>query len=260
MMGWLSRGILPTLLLLACLAVVWEALARALEASSLVLAAPSAILAEAWTHASEIVYSGLSTLVSALAGFTASLVVGTGAAVLMAWGFWSRANRFPRAILLKVVPVVVAAPLITIWSGAGVSGPWGASFLLGVFPVFHCAAIGLSRVDPDLLGMFSFHNASRWQILARLRVPHAVPMVVAGAKVSAGLAVVGSIAWELVAGCAARVPGLGCLIWQSFARSHTELLFACVGASTLLGLGVFLGVESVARLVLARLEDPARRF
>jgi NitT/TauT family transport system permease protein len=166
---------------------------------------------------------------------------------------------FPYAIFLQTVPIVAVAPLIVIWFGAGFPSVVLVSFVLSVFPILSNAVTGLVRVDPELLELFQIHNATRWQILTKLRLPHAVPMVVAGAKVSSGLTVIGAIVGEFFAGYGAQTPGLGYLILQSSGQLRTELLFACVAASTLLGLSVFLATGLVAKLVLARLDEPGRR-
>lgn len=257
--GWMA-SILPPVLFLAAFLALWQIAVRTLEVPSFLVPAPTAILSEAWSMRTEIVHSGLVTLAGALAGFALSLVVGTAVAVVFAQAAWIRASLFPYAIFLQTVPIVAVAPLIVIWFGAGFPSVVLVSFVLSVFPILSNAVTGLVRVDPELLELFQVHNASRWQILAKLRLPHAVPMVVAGSKVSAGLTVIGAIVGEFFAGYGAQTPGLGYLILQSSGQLRTELLFACVGASTLLGLGVFVTTSLVARLVLARLDEPTRRF
>jgi NitT/TauT family transport system permease protein len=105
------------------------------------------------------------------------------------------------------------------------------------------------------LELFALHNARPGQILFKLRLPHAVPYLVAGAKVASGLTVIGAIVGEFFAGYGASRPGLGYLILSSAGQLRTELLFACVGASTVLGLAVFLATGLASRLVLARLDE-----
>jgi len=255
----LTKSVLPPLAFLLAVLGLWELAVRVFQIPSFLVPSPTAVFAEAWSSRGVLVPASLVTLAGALAGFGLSLLLGTGAAVVFAQASWIRASLFPYAIFLQTVPVVAVAPLVVIWFGAGFASVVLVSFVLSVFPVLSNAVTGLVRVDPELLELFELHNATRWQILAKLRLPHAVPMVVAGAKVSSGLTVIGAIVGEFFAGYGARTPGLGYLILQSSGQLRTELLFACVGASTLLGLSVFLATGLAARLVLARLDEPGRR-
>lgn len=254
-----TRSVLPPLAFLALVLCGWETAVRVFEVPSFLVPAPTAIFREAWESRSDLVPASLVTLAGALCGFGLSLALGTAAAVVFAQASWIRASLFPYAIFLQTVPIVAVAPLIVIWFGAGFPSVVLVSFVLSVFPVLSNAVTGLVRVDPELLELFELHNATRWQILAKLRLPHAVPMIVAGAKVSSGLTVIGAIVGEFFAGYGVQTPGLGYLILQSSGQLRTELLFACVGASTLLGLSVFLATGLAARLVLARLDEPGRR-
>jgi NitT/TauT family transport system permease protein len=252
-----TKSVLPPLAFLGLFLASWEVAVRLLEVPSYLVPSPFAVLSEAWASRADLVPASLVTLAGALCGFGFSLLAGTLAALVFAQAAWIRASLFPYAIFLQTVPIVAVAPLIVIWFGAGFSSVVLVSFVLSVFPILSNAVTGLVRVDRELLELFQLHNASRWQILFKLRLPHAVPMIVAGAKVASGLTVIGAIVGEFFAGYGAQTPGLGYLILQSSGQLKTELLFACVGASTLLGLSVFLATGLVAHLVLARLESPA---
>lgn len=259
MKGILTRSVLPPLAFLLVVLAGWDLAVRLLEVPSFLVPAPGAVLREAWASRAELVPASLVTLAGALSGFALSLLLGTGMAVVFAQAAWIRASLFPYAIFLQTVPIVAVAPLIVIWFGAGFGSVVLVSLVLSVFPILSNATTGLVRVDPELLELFEIHNATRWQILSKLRLPHAVPLVVAGAKVASGLTVIGAIVGEFFAGYGARTPGLGYLILQSSGQLRTELLFASVAASTVLGLSVFLSTGLVARLVLARLDEPTRR-
>ncbi|MEN9355000.1 MAG: putative aliphatic sulfonates transport permease protein SsuC [Fibrobacterota bacterium] len=252
------RSLLPTVLppilfLLASLAA-WEAVVRLWEIPSYLLPSPWAILSEAIAERGQLVPAGLVTLAGAVGGFAASLLVGIATAMLFAQARWIRASLYPWAIFLQTVPIVAIAPLIVLWFGAGFGSIVLVSFLLSVFPILSNTVEGLTRIDPQLLELFRLHGAGRLQTLFKLRLPHSVPFVVAGAKVAAGLTVIGAIVGEFFAGYGAQHPGLGYLILQTSGQLKTELLFASVGLSTLLGLAVFLLTGFVSRLVLARLE------
>jgi len=251
----LSR-IAPPLATLAVFLVLWEFLVRWLAIPSFLVPSPLAVAATAWSSRAELVPAALVTLAGAASGFAVSLVLGTLGAVLFAQARWIRASLYPWAIFLQTVPIVAIAPLIVLWSGPGFASIVLVSFLLSVFPILSNGVEGLTRIEPQYLELFRLCKASRLQELLFLRLPHSVPFLVAGAKVSAGLTVIGAIVGEFFAGYGVTTPGLGYLVQLTAAQMKTELLFASVAASTILGLLVFLLVDTVATLLLRRLQEP----
>ena len=110
----------------------------------------------------------------------------------------------------------------------------------------------LGLIDRELLDLFQLHNASRWQVLLKLRLPSSVPYLVTGAKISSGMAVVGAIVGEFFTGFGATRYGLGYLIMQANTQTNTPELFAAVLASTALGICVFTSVNLAGATVLSR--------
>lgn len=248
---------LPPLATLVFFLVAWDLGVRLLEIPSFLVPSPLAVALGAWENRADLFPSALVTLGAAAAGFAASLILGTLGAVVFAQARWIRASLYPWAIFLQTVPIVAIAPLIVLWSGPGFPSIVLVSFLLSVFPILSNGVEGLTRIEPQYLELFRLCRASRLQELLFLRLPHAVPFLVAGAKVSAGLTVIGAIVGEFFAGYGVSRPGLGYLIQLTAAQMKTELLFASVAASTLLGLGVFLAVDTAATLLLRRLQEPS---
>ena len=245
---------LPPLAFLALSLVAWEATVHLLEVPDYLVPAPTAIAAIALEERSTLVPAALVTMSGALGGLIASLLVGVLGAMLFAQARWIRASLYPWAIFLQTVPIVAIAPLIVLWCGAGFQSIVLVSFLLSVFPILSNTVEGLTRIEPELLELFSLHRASRLQTLWKLRLPHSVPYLLAGTRVAAGLTVIGAIVGEFFAGYGAETPGLGYLILQSSGQLKTGLLFASVGLSTVLGLCLFLAVGLVSRLILSRLD------
>ena len=79
---------------------------------------------------------------------------------------------YPYAIFLQTVPIVAIAPMLIMWFGNGFGGVVAVSFILSLFPIITNATAGLTVVDPNLLELFTIHNASRWQMLVKLRLPN----------------------------------------------------------------------------------------
>lgn len=250
-------GAIPPFATFVVFVLLWDAATRLLEVPAFLVPGPLAVARAAWEGCGDLAGASLVTLAGAMAGFAASLVLGTLGAVVFAQARWIRSGLFPWAIFLQTVPVVAVAPLVVLWCGPGFASIVLVSFLLSVFPILSNGVEGLVRVEPQLLELFRLCDASRVQELLFLRLPNAVPFLVAGARVSAGLTVIGAIVGEFFAGYGVSRPGLGYLIQLSSAQMRTELLFAAVGASTLLGLFVFLLVGAVSALLLARLQEPS---
>jgi len=251
-----AAAILPPLGTLAVFLAAWQAAIAVFRLPPFLVPSPWAVAHQAWASRQDLFMAGVTTLAGALCGFFAALAGGTLGALLFSQARWIRSSLFPYAIFLQTVPIVAVAPLIVIWFGAGFSSIVLVAFVLSVFPILSNGVEGMTRVDPQLLELFSLHNASPFQILFKLRLPHSVPYLVAGAKVASGLAVIGAIVGEFSAGYGAARPGLGYLILQSSGQLRTDLLFACVASSTLLGLSVFVATGLAARAILERIVEP----
>ena len=196
-----------------------------------------------------------ATLISgraALCGFAISLVMGVIAAIVFSQSLVVRRSLYPYAIFLQTVPIVAIAPLVINWCGPGFWGVVVVVTMISLFPMIASTTAGLTSVPSGLADLFRLHHASRWQRLIKLQLPHAIPSLILGARASSGLAVVGSIVGEFFAGYGATEPGLGNLITQASNQLKTDLLFATMILSAVLGLLIFGGVCLCGTLFLAR--------
>ena len=166
---------------------------------------------------------------------------------------------YPYAIFLQTVPIVAIAPLVVTWFGNGFTSVVVVSFALSLFPIITNATAGLTTVDANLLELFEVHNASRRQVLFKLRLPNAVPNLVTGAKIACGLSVIGAIVGEMFAGYGAESYGLGYLITYTTGRLETAYAFAAVLCSTLLSIAIFAAVNLIGATILVRWHVAAPR-
>lgn len=243
----LSERLAP-LLLIAGLLAGWEIACRALSVPSYFLPPPSEIaqaLAQGWAGLLRAAWSTLSMALLAL--ITASLCAQALALAVALSPMLERAVR-PLAVVLQVTPVVAIAPLVVIWSG--LEHPARAIVALAAvvafFPIFSGAVTGLKAVDPDLDRLFALYGANRWQRLARLRLPSAAPFLLEGHKVAAGLAVIGAVVAEFVAG-AGGAQGLAWRILEAGNRLQTARMFAALVVLGLLGAGLHAVLEALER-------------
>ena len=114
-------------------------------------------------------------------------------------------------------------------------------------------------VDRNLIDLFLMNNATRMQILLKLRLPHALPALFTGIRVSSGIAVIGAITGELFAGSArVGVGGLGYAIQYASNQTETDYLFALVAAATVLGFSFFFSVMFLEWYFLHQWHESAR--
>ena len=169
------------------------------------------------------------------------------AAIALASARWVERAFYPYAIFFQIVPIVAIAPLLVIWFGYGMRAVVAAAFIVSVFPVIANALAGLLSVDPALRDLFRLYGASGFARLVKLSLPWALPSVLVGLRIAAGLAVIGAIVGEFVGG-----GGLGVVVLGALRQQRTELVFAAVLHAAALGLALFAAVSLASRLSLRR--------
>ena len=245
------KRILAPLILITVLLGGWEIACRVLAVPSYLLPTPSAIWSAflgSWTLLLASAWATLSTALLALV--IASLAACALALTVSLNSLLEDAVR-PIAVTLQVTPLVAIAPLVTIW--AGIDHPEraviGLAAVVAFFPIFSGALTGLKAVDPDLARLFDLYGATPLQRLVRLRLPSAVPALLEGHKVAAGLAVIGAVVAEFVAG-SGGAQGLAWRILEAYNRLQTAKVFAALAALAILGVVLHALMELIERRLL----------
>lgn len=245
---WWMRNVLPPLALLALVLVAWHLTVVLLDIKRYLAPTPAAVFRAAWQHRATLLSAALLTGEAAIAGFICSLTGGFLVACVFAQSRVIERSIYPYAIFLQTVPIVAIAPLIVLWFGYGFLSVVVVALVISIFPIITNATAGLTTIDPILRELFTLAGATRWQLLVKLRLPGSVPNLVTGARVSAGLSVVGAIVGEMFAGSYQDENGLGYLIFQTSGQLSTDLLFAAIMTSALLGMLIFGVVNLVGGL------------
>lgn len=243
---------LPPLMLFALVVAIWHAVTVIFSIQSFLLPSPLVVGATAWEKRVQLASAVGLTAAGASCGFLCSLALGSLVAFLFSQSKLIRLSVYPYAIFLQTVPIVAIAPLIIIWFGNGFHSVVIVAMIISLFPIITNGATGLLAVERPLLELFAVCNATRGQILWKLRLPNAVPYLVAGARVSSGLSVVGAIVGEFFVGYGADAFGLGYLIIVTSNQLKTDYLFAAIIASALLGLAMFALISGVGNAILRR--------
>lgn len=153
----------------------------------------------------------------------------------------------PFSLFLQTVPIVAIAPLLVIYFGFGSMTTLTSALIVSFFPVFAATLVGLQQVQLQHLDLFLFLKISRFKRLLNLEIPSALPTILAGLKTSAGLAVIGVVSGEFVAG-----GGLGSLIDSARLQQRVDLVFASLILLSILGLSLMKLVDYFFHLIFAK--------
>jgi NitT/TauT family transport system permease protein len=239
----MKRHVIAAVNALAVFAVLvglWQALAWISGIPAYVLPTPLEVAKAIGARHGTLLESLLISTTSAAGGLALSIMAGVGIALIFAQWPWLRRMLYPYTILLQTVPIIAITPLIILWMGSGTWPVTVVTFIICLAPIIANTTQGLISVDGNLINLFLMHKASRAQIIFKLRLPHAMPSMFAGIRISAGIAVIGAITGEWFAG-SSRVGqgGLGYSIMYASSQLQTAYLFALVIAATVLGFSFF---------------------
>jgi NitT/TauT family transport system permease protein len=189
----------------------------------------------------------------------AAVVVGGALAVLFTQSKWLELSLFPYAIILQVTPIVAIAPLIIIWVNDTLLSLLICAWIVAFFPILSNTILGLNSADHNLLSLFQLYGASRWQTLRRLRLPAALPYFLGGLRISGGLALIGAVVAEFVAGTGGTASGLAFRILEASYQLKIPRMFAALALVSLSGIVIFLVLSLVSHLALRRWHESALR-
>jgi NitT/TauT family transport system permease protein len=248
--------LLPPLVTFIVIVAAWEIAVRALEVPRFLVPPPSAVLGALLADLGTLAGSTVTTARGALFGFFLSATIGTGSGLALSLSKTLERGLYPYALFLQTVPIVAIAPLLVLWFGPGLRAVAVSAFIVSVFPVIANTLSGLRGVDPRLKDLFRLYGAGRFATLFKLDLPFALPSIATGLRVASGLAVIGAIVGEFVAGFAEGSAGLGITVLAAYRQLRTDLLFAAVILASLLGLALFAAVNVASGVVLRRFRAP----
>ena len=245
---------LPALLLTALLLAGWEAACRLLQVPVYFLPPPSAVVLALIHNAPVLAGSAAQTCWMAFKALVVAVVLGGGLAIVVSLSSTAERAVAPLAVTLQVTPVVAIAPLVLIWAGLDHADRAVTALAAAVafFPVFSGVLTGLKSADPDLERLFDLHGASALQRLWRLRLPSALPFVLEGVRVAAGLSIVGAVVAEFVSGSGAT-QGLAWRLLEAGNRLRTPDLLAALFCLAAMGLALNAVTTAIQQRVLKAL-------
>jgi NitT/TauT family transport system permease protein len=252
-------GILAPIVVGVLALIGWEALVRIDGIPPYVLPGPILIaktLLSDWGTLSGALWITLRTTFAAL---FAAVTIGVALAVLFSQSKWLEKSFFPYAVVLQVTPIVSIAPLIIIWVGDIQFSLLICAWIVAFFPILSNTILGLNSADHNLINLFQLYRASRWQTMRYLKLPAALPYFLAGLKVSGGLALIGAVVAEFVAGSGGDASGLAYRILEASYQLKIPRMFAALIMISGSGIAIFLVTSAISHLLLRRWHESAIR-
>jgi NitT/TauT family transport system permease protein len=186
------------------------------------------------------------------------VVLGGGLAVLFAQSRVLEISLFPYAVILQVTPIVAIAPLIIIWLKDEVFlSLLVCAWIVAFFPIVANTTLGLNSADRNLVDLFRLYGASRWQTLRLLRMPAALPYLLTGVRISGGLALIGAVVAEFVAGSGGTDTGLASRILEAGYRLQMPRLFAALVLLAATGIAIFAALSWLSRRLIGHWHESA---
>jgi len=230
----------------------WEGIVRALDVPPYILPGPVAVLAAFTADPGGLLLALLSTLSVTFTALAVAAVLGVTMAVAMAMSRWAQAAIQPWAVVLQVTPLPAIAPLVIIWVGDPFVSLVVCATIVGFFPLFANTATGLMSPPAELTDLFHLYGASRWTEIRLLRLPAALPYFLSGLRISGGLALVGAVVAELVAGSGGFASGLAYRILEASFRLEMPRMFAALLLLALAGIAINFGLAALGRVIQRR--------
>ena len=245
-------------LVLAATVLLWDLVVRAFAIPPFVLPAPGLVLTTLVADGGLLWNSLLVTLLTTFEGFVLAAAGGIGLAILFNQSRLVEYSFYPYAVILQVTPIVAIAPLLLIYLPQPLA-VLVCAWIVAFFPVLANTTLGLNSIDHNLLSLFDLYKASRWQVLWNLKLPSALPQMLAGLRIAGGLSLIGAVVAEIAAGSAGAGSGLAYRIAESGYRLNIPRMFAALLLLSLAGVAIFYVLSALSYWALHRWHESAIR-
>ena len=241
----------------AAFLAAWQGIVEVEDIPPYILPGPVLIAQTLWTDGPSLLGSLLVTLRVTLAALAAAAVIGGAMALVFSFSRILELSLFPYAVILQVTPIVAIAPLIIIWVREPFLALLVCAWIVAFFPVVANTVVGLNSADRNLLALFRLYGASPGQVLRYLKIPTALPYFLAGLRISGGLALIGAVVAEFVAGTGGTETGLAFRILEAGYRLAIPRLFAALFLLSMTGIIIYLLLDALSRLLLRHWHESA---
>lgn len=243
---------------------IWELFVRITNLPPFLLPGPVLVIQTLVKDWGILFPSLITTIQITLVAFIAAVISGVLISVLFVQSKWIERSFFPYAVVLQTTPIVAIAPLIILWIRRIVPEPnttFAAlvvcAWIVAFFPIISNTTLGLNSVDHNLRNVFQLYRASKWQTLIYLQLPAALPYFLGGLKISGGLALIGAVVAEFVAGTGGAKAGLAYQILMASYNLQIPRMFAALLMTTVLGVIIFVSLTALSDFLLKNWHESA---
>jgi putative hydroxymethylpyrimidine transport system permease protein len=216
--------VLRALAVALALLIIWQAIVWIVQPPPFLLPDPARVLAALVSRPDLWQVHAVTTLTETGIGLVSGAVLGAALALAMSFLPLTRRVLLPVMVVSQAIPVFAIAPLLALWFGFGLASKIVMATIAIFFPVASAFADGLARADPKLLDLAQLYGARRWQVVALIRLPGALPALVTGLRLAAVYAPIGALIGEWVGASS----GLGYAMLLANARAQTDVMFAAL--------------------------------
>ena len=239
-----------TPLVILIMFLVWQTAVNLFNVREFILPSPLVTLEHIFLPQPDANYNWMihlsTTIYEVVFSFAITSFVGIAIAIIMAWSKLMNDLLLPVFVFINSLPTIAIAPIITLWFGYGLFTNVFIAFLVSFFPVVVNVAVGLNKVDEDLLDLVRYLHASKWQVFIKIRIPNSLPYIFAGLKICSTLCVVGAIVGEFIA----SDKGLGYIIINSQFTMDTPPIFGSLIMISVIGVSLSWLVSLLERILM----------
>lgn len=251
-----GKWLLPILIMVLAI-FLWDRICVWNEIPRYILPRPGEVLNTLVVDRALLFSSLVTTLKITFLSLLLAVIGGVGLSVLFTQSKWVEMSFFPFAVVLQVTPIVAIFPLINIYVDNQTAKLLLCAWIVAFFPILSNTTLGLNSVDSNLRDLFKLSGASRWQTLWHLRLPASMPYFLGGLKIAGGLALIGAVVAEFVAGASGQSSGLASRIIEAGYRLNAPRLFAALILISFTGIVIFLVLSWLENRILHRWHESA---
>ena len=241
-------GRLPSLLTMAGFFLLWEVLARRMNAAY-ILPSPTQILRRIYELRKPLLLVHLPATMAVVAvSLLLSLLLGIFLAILMDQSKTAERALYPLLVASQTIPTTALAPLFVLWLGYGIWSKVLAAVLMTFFPIAVTLSDGFRAIPPEMTELMQTLGATRWQLFWKLKLPAVLPSFFTAIRMAIPLSVIGAAIGEWLGAQA----GLGYFSRRMMTQLDGAGVFAPI---VLLSLAAMLLTEFAKRI-----EQRALRF
>ncbi|WP_370304017.1 ABC transporter permease [Pseudooceanicola sp.] len=252
----IGRWVLPILVVVLTV-YAWDRICVINEIPHYILPRPGLVLETLIKDFPILLSALLVTLQTTLLALAVAVLGGVGLAVLFTQSKFIEMSFYPYAVILQVTPIVSIAPLIFIYVDSKIAGLLICAWIVAFFPILSNTTLGLNSADHNLRDLFKIYGATRWQRLRFLQLPSALPYFLGGLRIAGGLALIGSVVAEYVAGTGGIGSGLAFTILEAGYRLNIPRMFAALLLIAGTGVVIFMALSLLSHMMLRKWHESA---